>query len=362
MVEENVVLKKVLSPGYKIWVYAAIILLVFLPAIASLSVSRFYIYLTSVILLYGLAATSCNLAIGYGGIYQFHHAVFYGAGAYGAALAITRMDISPWIAFICGPLVSALLALIMGLICIRLSKLYFGMLQISLGSLVWAVVYRWYSFTGGDDGIQGIPMPDILASAKGPYYFVLVIAGISFFVLYRIIKSPFGIALQGIRDNPVRSEMIGINVRAHQLATLVIAGFFAGVAGVLFVVVDNTVFPDMLFWTASMELIIMCLLGGQYNFLGPLTGAAIVIFIRTFAGSFVEFLTSVIINIFGGALSENAVNSLKTFAVDFSSYWTMVLGIICILVIFFVPNGVLGFFDRLKHGGNEAVEAGSAGE
>ncbi|MDY0188536.1 MAG: branched-chain amino acid ABC transporter permease [Syntrophus sp. (in: bacteria)] len=358
MVTGNAALKNMLSAGYKTWVFLGVVLLVLLPAVVPLSAFRFYIYLASVILLYGLAATSCNLPLGYGGIYQFHHAVFYGAGAYGTALAITRMGISPWIAFLCGPAVSALLALIMGLICMRLSKLYFGMLQISLGSLVWAVVYRWYSFTGGDDGIQGIPVPDVLASARGAYYFVLAVTGVSFFALYRIIKSPFGIALQGIRDNPVRSEMIGINVMAHQLVTLVIAGFFAGVAGVLFVVVDNTVFPDMLFWTLSMELIIMCLLGGMYNFFGPLTGAAIVIFIRTFSGSFVEFLTSSAIGLFGGAISESAADSLMAFAASFSSYWTLVLGVICILVIFFVPNGVLGFFDRLKEKGREAVAVG----
>ncbi|MFH0976003.1 MAG: branched-chain amino acid ABC transporter permease [Spirochaetota bacterium] len=358
MVAGNVVLKNILSPGYKIWAYAGIMLLVFLPAVLPLSTFRFYIYLASIILLYGVAATSCNLALGYGGIYQFHHTVFYGMGAYGAALAITRLDVSPWIAFLCGPLISALLALVMGLICMRLSKLYFGMLQISLGSLVWVVVYRWYSFTGGDDGIHGIPMPDLLASPKGAYYFVLIISGLSLFLMYRIIKSPFGITLQGIRDNPVRSEMIGINVRIHQLVTLIIAGFFAGIAGVLFIVVDNTVFPDMMFWTASLEMIIMCLLGGMYNFFGPITGAAIVIFIRTFAGSFVESFTSLFIRIFGGALSETSVSSLKRVSADFSSYWTLVLGIICILVIFFVPNGVLGFFDNLKNGKKEASSAG----
>ena len=215
------------------------------------------------------SATSLNFILGFGGIYQFHHAVFYGVGAYGTALMLTKTGFPPWLGLIVGPLVAAFLSLIMGLICIRLSKLYFGMLQISLGSLVWAVIYRWYSFTGGDDGIHGIPVPDLISDSTGAYYFALVVTALSFFVIYRILKSPFGSVLQGIRDNPIRSEMIGVNVKRHQLAALVIAGFFAGVAGVLFVVVDTTVFPDMLFWTLSMEVMIMCPLGRLVHLHGP---------------------------------------------------------------------------------------------
>ncbi|MCX8021517.1 MAG: branched-chain amino acid ABC transporter permease [Syntrophorhabdaceae bacterium] len=289
---------------------------------------RFYIYMTSIILLTGLLASSCNIALGFGGIYQFHHAVFYGAGAYAAALIITKSSLSPWIAFAAGPIVSAIIGLIMGIISIRLSKLYFGMLQVSLGSLVWVIVYRWYSFTGGDDGIHGIPLPEILSSANGAYYFTLFITGLSMFVLYRILKSPFGSVLQGIRDNPLRSGIIGVNVKRHQLMTLVIASFFAGVAGTLFVVVDNTVFPDMLFWTLSMEIVIMCLLGGWFTFFGPMLGAA-------------------------------ALVALRTFVSSFTVYWALILGILFTLVIFFLPNGILGYIEqKFKKGTEVSVDRG----
>jgi branched-chain amino acid transport system permease protein len=271
--------------------------------------------MTSIILLTGLLASSCNLALGFGGIFQFHHAVFYGAGAYGAALMIAKSGLSPWLGFIAGPLISAFIGLIMGLVCIRLSKLYFGMLQISLGSLVWAIVYRWYSFTGGDDGIHGIHVPDIISSPNGAYYFTLIVTGLSMLVMFKILKSPFGSVLQGIRENPVRSEMIGVNVKRHQLLTLVIVSFFAGIAGVLFVVVDTTVFPDMLFWTLSMEIVIMCLLGGWLTFLGPMLGAAVLVTLRTF---------------------------ISTYTV----YWALILGILFMLVIFFLPNGVLGYIEE----------------
>lgn len=314
-------LKGMLEGRGRTWWAATLILMFLLP----LLLPRFYLYLLSIILLTGLLATSLNLVLGYGGIFQFHHAVFYGAGAYGTALILTRTGLSPWIAFIVGPLVSAALGLIMGWICIRLSKLYFAMLQISLGSLVWIIVYRWYSFTGGDDGIHGVVLPDIISSPNSAYYFTLIVTTICLFVMYKIIKSPFGSALQGIRDNPVRCEMIGINVKRHQLLALIIAGFFAGVAGSLFVVVDNTVFPDMLFWTLSLEICIMCLLGGWFTFLGPMLGAAIII-------------------------------ALRTFVSTYTTYWALVLGVLMVLVIFFLPNGVLGYVEeKLKKGFIEPV-------
>ena len=301
-----------LSRRNRIWWIAAIVILCLSP----IALPRFYVYLFSIILLFGLLATSNDFPLGFGGIYQFHHAVFYGVGAYGTALTIMKSGLSPWLAFIIGPLIAAFLSLVMGIICIRLSKLYFGMLQISVGSLVWVVVYRWYSFTGGDNGIYDITVPDILSSYQGAYYFTLIITGISLYLMYRILKSPYGSVLQGIRDNPVRSAMMGINVKRHQLLALIIAGFFAGVAGTLFVVVDNTVFPDMLFWTFSLEATIMCLLGGWLTFLGPLLGAAIIVVIRTFASTY-------------------------------TVYWGLVLSIIFVLVIFFLPNGILGWIQEL---------------
>lgn len=304
----------------KIWWIVALVVLCLVPLV----LPRFYVYMLSIILLFGLLATSNDFPLGFGGLYQLHHAVFYGVGAYATAIVITKSGLSPWLAFLIGPITSAVLGLIMGLICVRLSKLYFGMLQISLGSLVWAVVFRWYSFTGGDDGIHGIAVPDIISSYQGAYYFTLIITGLSLFVMYRILKSPYGSVLQGIRDNPVRSAMIGVNVKKHQLLALIIAGFFAGLAGVLFVVVDNTVFPDMLFWTLSMETTIMCLLGGWLTFLGPMLGAAVIILVRTF---------------------------VSTYTV----YWGLALGIIAGLVIFFMPNGVLGWFqDVFKRKANLA--------
>ncbi|RLB24101.1 MAG: branched-chain amino acid ABC transporter permease, partial [Deltaproteobacteria bacterium] len=251
---------------------------------------------------------------------------FYGVGAYTFALILTKTTMPMWVGFVAGPIAAAFVGLLIGWFCVRLSRLYFGMLQISLGSLIWAIAFRWYGLTGGDDGIHGIPMPSILSSLNCSYYFILIVLAICLAGMYLIFKSPFGTTLQAIRDNPQRCEAIGVNVRRHQLAAIVIATFFAGIAGVLFVVLEKSVFPDLLFWVLSLEILIMCLLGGWFTFLGPMLGAAITVALRTFVGIYTE-------------------------------YWTLILGVILILLIFFLPEGVLGYFiDKFKERGINAMQ------
>jgi branched-chain amino acid transport system permease protein len=294
------------------WLWPAVGILIILLILPPL-VPRFYVYILSLIFVTALLAMSLNLAIGYGGLFQFHHGVFYGVGAYTLALMLTKTSLPMWIGYIAGPIAAALAGLIIGWFCVRLSQLYFGMLQISLGSLIWAIVFRWYDFTGGDDGLHGIPRPSILSSANNTYYFILLVLVICLVALYIIVKSPFGATLQAIRDNPQRCAAVGINVRRHQLVAIVIATFFAGVAGVLFVVLERSVFPSLLFWTLSLEIFIMCLLGGWFTFAGPMLGGAIMVALRTFVGKYTE-------------------------------YWTLILGVILILLIFFLPEGVMGYF------------------
>ena len=289
---------------------------------------RFYVYILALIYVTALLAMSLNMVVGYGGMFQFHHAVFYGVGAYAVALMITKTSMPAWIGFMAGPVAAAVTGLIIGWFCVRLTKLYFGMLQISLGSLIWAIVFRWYGFTGGDDGIHGVPMPSLISSLNSSYYFILIILIVCLVLMYMIIKSPFGSTLQAIRDNSQRCEAVGINVRRYQLGGIVVATFFAGVAGVLFVALERSVFAEMLFWVMSLEIFIMCLLGGWFTFAGPILGAAVTVALRTFVGRYTE-------------------------------YWTLILGVMLILVIFFLPEGVMGFFQGLfKPKVKEAAERG----
>ncbi len=293
------------------WSTLLVMVLLLVPVWAS----RFYIYILAVIFVTALLAMSLNLLVGHGGIYQFHHAVFYGVGAYTAGLIAAKTAWPVWIGFLAGPVMAAAAGWLIGFLCVRLNKLYFGMLQISLGSLVWIVVLRWYSLTAGDDGIHGIRMPEFLSGTVNVYYFLLAVVTGCVGIMFLIYKSPFGVTLRAIRDNPQRCEAVGINVRRHQLLAILIATFFAGVAGVLFVVLEGSIFPDMLFWVRSLEVFIMCLLGGWFTFFGPVVGAAIMVTLRTFVGSVTE-------------------------------YWTLILGSVLILLIFFLPEGIMGINPR----------------
>jgi len=308
-----------------LWLQIGIlVVLLILPFIVPI----FYVYVLALVFTTALLAMSLNLVLGYGGLFQFHHGVFYGVGAYTVALMLTKTSLPTWIGFVAGPIVAAVLGLVMGLLCVRLTRIYYGMLQLSLGSLVWAIVFRWYDFTGGDDGIHGIPLPSVLSSLNGSYYFALIITVICLIVMYLIVKSPFGGTLQAIRDNPVRCAAVGVNVRRHQLIALVIATFFAGVAGVLFATIECSVFPDLLFWVLSLEVLIMCLLGGWFTFMGPVLGAAIVVLLRTFVGVYTE-------------------------------YWTLILGAILLLLIMFLPQGVVGYFQKKFKRGSKATAEGT---
>jgi branched-chain amino acid transport system permease protein len=319
-------LKRVVHPKWFGPTSGLFIVLLILPLIAP----RFYIYILALIYVTSLLAMSLNMVVGHGGMYQFHHAVFYGLGAYTVALMLTKTSLPMWVGFMAGPIVAAIIGLSIGWFCVRLTRLYFGMLQISLGSLIWVIVFRWYSFTGGDDGIHGIRMPAFLSSLNSSYYFILIILVLSLIVLYLIFKSPFGTTLQAIRDNPQRCEAVGINVKRYQLLGIVIATFFAGAAGVLFVVLERTVFPDLLFWTLSLEIFIMILFGGWFTFAGPILGAAIIVALRTFVGRYTE-------------------------------YWTLILGIILILIIFFLPEGVMGYFQKVFKPRTGEVAKGNGG-
>lgn len=307
------------------WSGAALAALFLLPWLLPV----FYTYVLALILVTALLAMSLNLVLGYGGIYQFHHAVFYGVGAYAAALAITRAGWPAWAAFLAGPAAAAAAGLAIGWFCVRLTRLYFGMLQISLGSLLWTIVLRWYPVTGGDNGIHDIPIPALLRDVGSAYYFILAVVALSVGLLYVLVRSPFGATLQAVRDNPQRSQAVGVNVRRHQLVAIVIAAFFGGVAGVLYMTLERSVFPNMLFWVLSLEIFVMCLLGGWFTFAGPMVGAAITVALRTFAGRYTE-------------------------------HWTMILGIILILLIFYMPEGVVGFLLRRPGPRAQAMGEGQA--
>jgi branched-chain amino acid transport system permease protein len=188
------------------------------------------------------------------------------------------------------------------------------MLTLAFAEMCWGIVFKWYGFTGGDNGIQGIPMPEVLHSPLRYYYFTLAVVFVSFWMIRRIVASPFGAVLQSIRENPERTGFIGVKVRRYQLAAMVLSGVFAALAGGLFAGYQHSIHPDMLHWTKSGEVILMSILGGASSFFGPLMGAAVIVFIEDMIGKYTEF-------------------------------WEIWIGGIMLTIVIFFPRGLIGTFD-----------------
>jgi branched-chain amino acid transport system permease protein len=283
-------------------------------AVIPLVLGDSYVFLTADFVIMALFAMSANLLLGQTGMLSFGQAAYYGLGAYTVALLSDKLSIGliPGIFF--APVVAAVFAAIIGFFCVRLTGLYFGMLTMSFAQLVFTVVFCWYSFTGGDNGLPVMP-PDYLLPAANYYYFTLLVVAISVATLWMITMSPFGAALVAIRENPERARFLGINVKAYQLAVFVIAGAFAGIAGALRAPFQQMAHPSLLFWTQSADPIMISLAGGMHTFAGPIVGAAIFV-------------------IFNFIISSHFQYPLIAF------------GILVLLVVLFLPGGVMGFIQE----------------
>jgi branched-chain amino acid transport system permease protein len=206
---------------------------------------------------------------------------------------------------------------VVGWFCVRLTHVYFSLLTLAFSQIIHTIIFGWYAFTKGDDGIVDIRVPAFLDSIPAYYYFTLIIVCISLGVIWMIVKSPFGKTLQALRENPDRTEFIGIHVRRYQLAAFVMSSFFLGLAGALYCGFSQSVFPDFGDIMKSTEMLVVCLLGGLYHFLGPMVGAIVYMFLDKTISSYTE-------------------------------YWPLVLGAVIILLLIFLRGGIVGFvLDRI---------------
>ncbi len=225
----------------------------------------------------GLALFACatNLLIGYGGLVSFGQGAFYGIGAYVVALAWLHLHASFWVSLVCAPVAGSVAALAVGLLALRTRRLYFALLTLAVSQLLYVVVQQQENFTGGANGVFGAILPSFLANPADGYWFTLAVAVAGLLVLWQVPRSPFGMTLRAIRENRERAEALGVNVFLHQLLAFVISGAFCALAGVLFVVHDQSANPNLFAWTESGYPIFMAVLGGQFTFLGPALGALI---------------------------------------------------------------------------------------
>jgi branched-chain amino acid transport system permease protein len=210
---------------------------------APFMVSDFWIFVFIEMLVFALYAVTFNLLLGYGGMLAFGHAAFFGIGAYSLAIMMKKLGIGTLPAAIAAPVISAVAAMIVGYFCVRLTGIYFGMLTFAFQMLAYTVVFKSYDLTGGDDGLSGIDAGGIAATPLGLYYLTLLVTAVALWLLWRLVHAPFGLALRAQRANDAKCLALGINVRLHRWLTLVIAAFFAGLAGALFALANHSVFP-----------------------------------------------------------------------------------------------------------------------
>ena len=271
--------------------------------------AKFQIFLGTEALVLALWAISYNLMLGYAGMVSFAHAAYYGIGAYTVALLFQRYHLPVLAGLALTPLVTAAFGLVTGLIALRAVRLYFSLLTLAISQLLYSVAFNAYGITGGDNGVHGIEVPDALSDYTTMYYFVGGVVALCLVLMYLLTRSPFGAALAAIRENRERARSIGINVRAYELAVFTVAATFAGVAGGLYAVFQQQAFPEMLYWTANAQPVVIALLGGIGSFLGPAIGA----FVYTELDSI---------------LSKN-----------FTSQFDVLLGAIVLTVVLVVPGG-----------------------
>jgi branched-chain amino acid transport system permease protein len=273
---------------------------------------------------YAVILLGLNLLFGYTGLLSFGHALFIGVGAYAGAFLTHRFGVRSLEAILLVAAVAgALVAMPVGALCVRYVKIYFGMLTLAFGMVFYTFVLKFYSLTGGDEGmpfarplllgrdLSGIPKTDYLI---GPYYYYcLAILVLATACMWRIVHSPFGLCLKTIRDNPVKAEALGISVPRYRWLAFVISAVYAAVGGALLGPPTGNVDPTLAYWTHSGNLVFMTLLGGFTHFFGPLLGAFVFIYLQDFVMSIVP-------------------------------YWRLIFGALLALIVIFAPTGLMGLF------------------
>jgi branched-chain amino acid transport system permease protein len=283
-----------------------------------LGAGRYPLYLTIQILILSVYALGFNLLFGYTGLLSFGQAGFFAVGAYGCAkilLAVPNLALG----LLGGVVAAGLAALVLGYLSVRHTRIYFSMLTLAFGMMIYSIAWKWRDFTGGDDGLVGIPRAPLevpglfslsVASMERYYYVVLVLSLAAIALMYRVVRSPLGLTLQAIRDSESRAEFAGVPVRKYRIAAFTIAGLYGGLAGALLPPLENTVTPPIAHWSTSAEAVLATLLGGPHIFAGPI------------AGAFLFFM-------------------IKDIIVRYTEYWLIWLGGIVVVLVLGFRGGVL---------------------
>ena len=282
----------------------------------------YFLGLATKMLIFALFAMSLDLLLGYTGLASLGHAAYFGVAAYTVGLLALRAGTSVWLAFPAGLLAAGVTGAIFGLLALRARGSYFLMITLALAHILWGIAFGWRTMTGGDDGLPNIPRPELplpwpLADSTPFYYFVLLVAGAAAVLLARIVRSPFGYALRGIRESESRMLALGYNVWRYKYLAFVLAGLFAGLAGCLYAYYNRFVSPEYIHVVRSAEVLLMVILGGAGTLVGPAIGAGVIV------------------------LLENVISA-------HTQRWLMVLGAVYVVVTLFAPRGLMGLVQDYK--------------
>jgi branched-chain amino acid transport system permease protein len=282
-------------------------------------------------LAFAIAALGFNLLLGYTGLLSFGHSAYFGAGAYTVAFIVHDLHVHSMELYILGSVLSALvISALFGYACVRHTRIFFGILTLALSQVLYSLALKFFWVTGGTDGLNvswsGLTLLGGLIDFKGSgayqrfiysyYYYVLGLFVLATLIMWVIVHSPFGKALQAIRDNETRARFVGISVRRYRWIAFIISGLFTGLAGALWVPLNGLTTPEVLYWPFSGEIVFMTVLGGFRTFFGPIIGAV-------------------------------AFNYLKVYAVASSPYWQLVLGTVLVILVMLLPAGIVGTLGRL---------------
>lgn len=273
--------------------------------------------LATLILIYALLAMSIDIMAGYAGRTPLCHGAIFGVATYVVMYYVTTTGGNPWLGMLYGIGMAAAVSLIFALLAVRTSGVYFLLLTLALGMVIWGVCQRWTSVTGGENGLRGTVRPDWLLDPNRFYYFVLIIGLIATFIMWRFVSSPFGLSLKGIRESESRMKSLGYHSTRHLIIGFVFSGVMAGVAGVLYALFNSFVSPSSVALAQSVKGLLMAIIGGVGTLFGGIVGAAAIIIL------------------------ENVVSS-------FTERWSMVLGLLFVFTMIFAPEGIVGKLRTIK--------------
>ncbi|MCS3725023.1 branched-chain amino acid ABC transporter permease [Bradyrhizobium betae] len=270
---------------------------------------------------YGLFATSLNLLVGYTGLTSFGHGMFFGLGAYSFGLIMQKLGVPIPVAFIATLAITAVIAAVIGAICVRLKEIYFAFVTLAFQMLIHSTILSWASFTGGDQGLRGgIPRPTFLGINLADHVH-LYIASCALLILgllamRQIAQSPFGYTLRMIRDNAARASFLGIDVWRAKLTVFVLAALFASMGGMVMALFVSGAYPEFAYWTISGEGIFINMLGGVSTFLGPMVGTVLLLLLNDTVTRFTEYHGIVL-----GVVILFFALGLRKGLLDFTAEW-----------------------------------------